>query len=188
MNSPETPNNSPEPRLATELSESIQRFRQEMQHVDEVVHVLLKGHLLIEESLTRILEQHVFHRQHIADARLTFKQKVALGRALCLRKDHLGEWEMLAAINTLRNEVAHKLHSAERDKKLARVKQLYFREATTLAGLDDDKKQSDSVILFYACAHCAGFLASFESDSRVFRQMVHSMDRTLNKDLPEFEC
>lgn len=168
-------------------SESIQRFQQEMENFDEIVHILLKGHLLIEELLNKILEQHVFHREHLGDARLSFHQKTALSRALCLRKNHLGEWDLIAAINTLRNEVAHKLHSAERERKIIRVKELYFRETPARDELDDFKKQSDAVVLLYACAHCAGFLSSFKGDAKAFRKLVHSLDRTLNNALPEFE-
>src|SRR2546428_11736922 len=167
-----------------ELSDSMRRFRQEMENVDELVHVLLKGHLLLEEALTRILEQYVFHRDHLGETRLSFHQKLLLGRPRCLRKDRLGEWDLLAAINTLRNEVAHRLKSSEREEKVTRVKEIYFREAAGLAGLEQLKKQPDHMILFAACAHCAGFLASFEVDSKAFRKMVHAMDRSLSKDLP----
>jgi hypothetical protein len=110
--------------MTSELSDSIQRFQQEMEHVDEVLHVLLKGHLLLEEVLTKILEQYLFHRQHLDGARLTFHQKSALGRALCLRKDHLGEWELLAVINALRNEVAHNLKLQSERRSFTFVKPL----------------------------------------------------------------
>ena len=43
-----------------ELDRSIDRFRKEMGAIDEVAHVLLKGHLLLEEALTAIIEQYVF--------------------------------------------------------------------------------------------------------------------------------
>jgi len=94
-----------------ELSDSMRRFRQEMEEVDELVHVLLKGHLLLEEALSRILEQHVFHREHLGETRLSFHHKMLLARSLCLRKNGLGEWELLAAIKPLRNEIAHKLNA-----------------------------------------------------------------------------
>jgi len=70
---------------------------------------------------------------------------------------------------------------------LAVVKDLYFREAAGFDRIEDVKKEPDAVILFNACAHCAGFLATFESDSKFFRRMVHSLDRGMNPDLPEFE-
>jgi len=92
-----------------ELLRSIDRFRQEMESVDEVAHVLLKGHLLLEEALSAIIDQYVFHREHLTQARLTFAQKILLARSLCLRKNMLGEWELIAAINALRNDLAHRL-------------------------------------------------------------------------------
>jgi len=174
-------------KMSPELSESIQRFQQEMEHVDDVIHVLLKGHLLLEGALARIFEQHVFHSEHLSQIRLSFHQKMVLARTLCLRKDRLGEWDLLAAINTLRNELAHKLNSPERDRKLSRVRDLYFREAAGYEGIDEIKKQPDAVIVLYSCAHCAGFLSSFEADSKSFRKIIHTIDRDLNPELPEFE-
>src|SRR5688572_30754256 len=117
-----------------ELNRAIERFREEMASIDEVAHVLLKGHLLLEEAISLILDQYVFHREHVANARLSFHQKSLLARALCLRKDRLGEWEVIAAINALRNDLAHKLNSPGRGSKLATVKELYFREAAGLEG------------------------------------------------------
>lgn len=138
-----------------ELLRSIERFRKEMANVDEVAHVLLKGHLLLEEAISLVLDQYVFHREHLGDARLSFHQKALLARSLCLRKNLVGEWELIAAINTLRNDLAHKLNSPERERKLAKVKELYFREAASFSGIEEVKKEPDAVVLFNACAHCA---------------------------------
>jgi hypothetical protein len=110
--------------------------------------------------------------RHLAEARFSFAQKALLARSLCLRKNKFGEWDLIAAINSLRNDLAHKLNSPDRAKKLAVVKELYFREAAGYDRIDDMKNESDAVILFNACAHCAGFLATFEADSKAFRRMV----------------
>ena len=173
--------------MPSDIDATIERFRQEMAHVDEAAQVLLKGHLLIEEALTSILERHVFHPEHLADARLSFHQKSQLARSLALRKNKLGEWELMAAINALRNEISHQLNSEDRDKKLARVKELYFREAEESSAIEAVKRESDAVVLFGACAHCAGFLATYSEDAKSVRRMIHAMDRSLNPDLPEFE-
>lgn len=170
-----------------DLSEPLRRFQEEMDSPDEVLHVLLKGHLVLEETLTRILEQYVFHPDHLDDARLSFNHKLSLARSLCLRMDTFDEWELLGAINGLRNEVAHNLRSPSREKKLAKVRDLYYGAASTFEDLEQIKAGPDSLILLAACAHCAGFLASFERDSKAFRKLVHSMDRGLNPDKPEFD-
>jgi len=170
-----------------EAARSIERFSDEMTNVDEVAHVLLKGHLLLEEAISLILDQYVFHREHLSQARLSFHQKTLLARSLCLRKNKFGEWDLIAAINALRNDLAHNLNSPDRAKKLATLKEIYFRQADGLEQIDDIKKESDASILFCACAHCAGFLATFESDSKAFRRMVHTMDRGINPKLSEFD-
>lgn len=170
-----------------ELSRAIKRFNEEMASVDEVVHILLKGHLLIEETLTRVLEQYLFHREHLSEARLTFNQKVLLGRALCLRKNDLGTWELISAINSLRNEIAHRLNSPERERKLSKVKEIYLREVADAEESEKLMNGSDPFILHNACALCVGFLAKFENDSKALRQKIHLLDRELNPDLPEFE-
>jgi len=173
--------------MLPEMHHAMQRFQQEMEQVDDVAHVLLKGHLLIEEGVNRVLEQYVFHREHLREARLSFHHKVLLARALCLRKNTFGVWELIGAINSLRNVLAHSLQSPERQKKLATLKAIYFREAAEFESIEEVKKQSDAAILTRACSHCGGFLATFEGDSKAFRQMVHAMDRTINPDEPEFE-
>src|SRR5688572_25258720 len=155
-----------------EMKKALDSFTKEMGAVDEVVHVLLKGHLLIEEALTRIIGLYLFHPEHLPKADLRFHQKMVLCRSLCLRKDKFGEWDLIAAINTLRNKIAHKLNSEDREKQLGAAKELYFREAAGLALLPEMKKEPDYVILSAACGHCLGFLATFEADSRGFRSMV----------------
>jgi len=169
-----------------DLLASIERFREEMGTVDEVVHVLLKGHLLLEEGLSAILDQYVFHREHLEDVRLAFAQKMHLAKALCLRKNTIGEWDLISAINSLRNNLAHQLNSPDRAKRLTKVKDLYFREAAGFERIEDVKNEPDVVVLFNACAHSAGFLSTFLADSRSFRQMVFAMDRQMNPDQPAF--
>ena len=169
------------------LQAAIERFTSEMSTVDEMVHVLLKGHLLLEEALALIIDQHVFHRENLADARLSFAQKLNVARSLCLRKNNLGEWELVAAINGLRNDLAHRLNSPDRGKKLDKVKAVYFREAAEFGRIEVIKAQADHEIIFAACAHCAGFLATCAEDLRHLRQTIYAMDRSMNSDLPPFE-
>jgi len=169
------------------LQASIQRFTREMSTIDEMVHVLLKGHLLLEEALALIIDQHVFHREDLAEARLSFAQKLHIARSLCLRKNKLGEWDLVAAINGLRNDLAHRLDSPDREKKLEKVKNVYFREAADFGRIEAIRKQTDHEIVFAACAHCAGFLATCAEDLKHLRHTIHALDRGMNPDLPAFE-
>ncbi|QDQ83663.1 hypothetical protein [Paraburkholderia megapolitana] len=170
-----------------EIQKAHARFVEEMGVVDNTVHVLLKGHLLIEEALSRIIDQFVFHREHVAEARLSFAGKVHLCRALCLRKNDLGEWDLIAALNAFRNVIAHTLQSPQRARKFDRVKEIYLREAATMSGIEDVRESSEADVVLLACGHCLGFLSSFEGDARVFRQLVFNMDRSLNPELTPFD-
>ena len=160
--------------------EALLKFENEMSSLDPVTHVVLKGHLILEERLGRILEAHLFHPEHTEDARLSFNDKMCLCRSLCLRKNRLGEWELIAAVNGLRNELAHNLESTKRQRKIDRVKEIYFREAAGLDLLNEIKARSDAEIIKSACGHCEGFLTSFERDALAFRQLIHRLDRELN--------
>lgn len=173
--------------MTPEFDKARKRFEEEMQAVDEVVHVLVKGHLLIEEALTRVIELHLFHPEYLSDASLRFYQKSSIARALCLRKDKPGEWTLMHAINALRNTLAHKLQSEEREKRVARVRRTYFKEAPDGSDIEALREASDAAVIAAACAHCAGFLATFESDARALRQTIHTLDRGLNPNQPEFE-
>lgn len=155
--------------MTRELVHVAKRFREELDQVDELVHTLLKGHLLIEEVLSSILEKLAFHPQHLTEARLTFKQKVVLCRSLCLDQDQCGTWELILAINSLRNELAHRLKSKERDKRLQKLKERYLKEVAGSEIVQLINSQADHLMVLNACAQCAGFLAQLESESVAYR-------------------
>jgi hypothetical protein len=173
--------------MAISLAASVARFAAAVETMDEMVHVLLKGHLLLEEVLAEIIDNHVFHREDAASARLSFAQKVHIARAVCLRKNKLGEWELVDAINSLRNDLAHRLTSPEREKKLQRVKTIYFREAAGFERIPEIKAQPDHDIVLAACAHCYGFLSACADDLKQLRGMVHAIDREMNPSEPAFD-
>jgi hypothetical protein len=173
--------------MSPEFDNAGKRFEEEMQAVDDVVHVLAKGHLLIEEALTRVIELHLVHPEYLSDASLRFYQKSSIARALCLHKDKLGEWTLMHAINALRNTLAHKLQSEEREKRVARVRRTYFKEAPDGSDIATLTEASDSAVIAAACAHCARFLYTLESDERALRPAIHALDRRLNPDQPEPE-
>lgn len=123
------------------------RFVEEMNSVHDRVHVLLKGHFLIEESLSRTTDQFVFHRGHVEDARLSFADKMNLSRALCLTKNLFGEWDPDCCAQRLRNVVAHTLKSPQRERKFARVRELYVCEASDVAGIENIDDMSEVAVV-----------------------------------------
>jgi hypothetical protein len=158
-------------------AQMLDRFAREMEQPDPSAHIVLKGHLMIEEWLTRNIAQHMFHPEHMLDgARLSFAQKLALCRTFALRKDKLGMWELIAAVNSLRNELAHALDSAKRRKKTDTLLAIYFRE-TAGSNLAVPKEALQEHVLRGACALSLGFLASFSEDAQGLRALIHAFDR-----------
>lgn len=127
------------------------------------------------------------HPAHFHDAKLSFDKKISVGRALCLRKDQMGEWDMLVALNELRNVLAHNLNSPKQRSKVERLRTLAVREASRLPEAREYFEASgDKEMILYSCGHILGFLGSFAEDAKGLRAMLHAMDRGINPDLPEF--
>src|SRR5690348_1381835 len=84
-------------------------LNEEMGSVDALAQVILKGHLVIEGALDNILTLMLFHAEHLRDARLSFVQKVHVTRGYALRKNTNSIWYLILEINSLRNNIAHRL-------------------------------------------------------------------------------
>lgn len=73
---------------------------------DPLLGLLLRLHLLAEQSFDRIFATSFSAPKHLDEARLTFAQKLMLVRAL--GKVSEASYESMKRINKLRNDVAHK--------------------------------------------------------------------------------
>ena len=171
--------------MSIELEEAAVRLRKELEDVDSVSVITMKCHMLLELHLKTIVENHFFHPEHMIETRIGFHDWVCIARSLCLRKNTLGEWDLILAINTLRNEIAHPRGAERRTLLINRIKEIYIRESE--ASADKIDADPDELIIINASGHCIGFLAEYEADSKAFRQMVHTLDRSLNPEEPEFE-
>jgi hypothetical protein len=157
---------------------NLKRLTDQMRHIDELALVVLKGHLVLEEQLERILSKFLFHPEYLEKANLRFAQKVALARSISLDEQANSIWELLLAVNALRNELAHALHPEKRQRKFDRVKSLYIAErdasASEVGGCPDHE------LAVYAVALILGFLGSFEEEVVRFRDWVSTLDRVVN--------
>jgi hypothetical protein len=164
--------------MSTVHERTLQRFVEQMQHIDEVAVITLKGHLLLEEQLERIIGTFVFHAECVRLAQLRFPQKVALARAMSLDEHGHRMWDLVLAINTFRNELAHALQSEKREQKFQRLKTL-FEESTAGAPLPSHPLADKEVVLF-AVAAASGFLGTFEEEVLRFKEQVDILDRKMN--------
>ena len=78
---------------------------------DDGIEVLLKGHLLIENILQRILEESSVEPDMMEKAKLGFHKKVIIVRALHGDKCKPWVWECVLETNVVRNRLAHYLEN-----------------------------------------------------------------------------
>lgn len=89
-------------------------------------------------------------------------------------------WDLIIAINSLRNKFAHKLEIKAREKSLEHIHFLYVRE---MAG-DEFEKVWDTYGsaegLAYSLSLIPGLLLTFEKESRRFKEMIADLDKMIN--------
>ena len=72
--------------------------------------IILKGHLLFEESLNELFKKLLKSPTSVDDARLTFFQKVCVAQAIMDNVEkHPHFWRSLKRLNALRNKFAYRL-------------------------------------------------------------------------------
>lgn len=164
-------------------------FNEKMGQPDPLLQAVLTGHLIIETALENILALVFFHPEHVfKEARLSFSQKVHIVRAYGLRKDDNSFWDLILAVNSVRNEIAHNLAGEKRDARLQQLRSLFIAEASgeMQATLEKDWKRlkdvPDPTIVVWACSLCTGFLGEFEADISSLRSMIDALDQSMNPD------
>lgn len=102
-------------RIAEEMTkeelESLDYFLCHMPDPDaDLVLVVLKGHLLIEQRLREFVDLRMVSPKALAPAQLESHQVICLAEALTLPGDEQKAlWDCIRKLNTLRNEIAHNL-------------------------------------------------------------------------------
>jgi hypothetical protein len=89
--------------------EPLYRFVEHMPPTENTELTLLKGHLLIEEVLTKLIERFTKNPKYLLDAKLNFAQKVYLARSLHGLDGNEWIWGALKKLNNARNKLAHGL-------------------------------------------------------------------------------
>jgi len=86
-------------------------FMKYLPMTDDIIVIVLKGHLIIEEILNEILKSHCHDYSSIGDANLTFYQKVHVAKALMSAGFNEISFPAILLLNRLRNDLAHNLDS-----------------------------------------------------------------------------
>ena len=101
---------------------------------------LLKAHLVIEEVLTKIIEDRVKHPEQLRKGRLRFAQKMYLARSLADLEHQSWAWGATKTLNDARNELAHGLSKNEIEEKISQFVEL----VESAQGQPDDESISPS--------------------------------------------
>jgi hypothetical protein len=84
-------------------------YLQALKGQQDLLGLILKGHLVVEDMLRRALALHCVEADHLKGTRFKFGQLVSLLRALQKIPVPDDVWEAAIALNRLRNEAAHSL-------------------------------------------------------------------------------
>lgn len=102
-------------------SREIADFRQfllKLPHGKDIVLLILKGQLLIEDQVKKIVKERVRHFTALNDARLSFRQQISLAHALVGDEAEPWIWNSLKKIGALRNKIAHEMDSKSLTKEI----------------------------------------------------------------------
>ena len=134
---------------------------------------VLKGHLLIEWVLDRIVKNHSLHPDYIDEAKLSFYHKVFVARALSPAgaAETDTEWVSVLKFNTLRNDFVHSLESDKRNLKM----DAFLNSRGKKVNMDNDVEVIDTVV--GEISSIFGFLAVF-ADREEMRKLSEQLSAT----------
>jgi len=110
------------------------RFTRIMPSSSDIELNLLKGHLLIEEVLTAVIQAGLRRPEHLSFKRMHFSAKAKLARAVFKGLDEPWVWKAVGLLNDARNSLAHGLDSYE-TADLIRKFEAYVRSQEKSQGM-----------------------------------------------------
>jgi hypothetical protein len=89
--------------------------------------VILKGHLIVEQQLTAIIEHYCVSPGRLDKISLGFRRKLQLARALTRFPVPEDAWRAIEILNAMRNGLAHDLESPNLPKQIEEARALINR-------------------------------------------------------------
>jgi hypothetical protein len=163
------------------LAEIQAKFTDQLQHVDDVVQIVLKGHLVIEELMTESIEHFLFHKEFLEQGRFQFHQKLLICRAMSVSDHNNPMWNLLGSINSLRNHLSHSLDSAERAKRIESLNSTFSQQFPDHLPENLDPMPKEAAICMLAISGALGYLHAHYEEVRRFKGVVLDMDKIMNK-------
>ncbi len=117
-------------QLFEEYDKEFYKLKDIIPKSNDVTLVALKGHLVIERMLHRILISHVQNPKYIEKARLTFAQLLSVVMAILLIPTDHPHFSGIRKLNSLRNNLAHNLPNKQTDKLISELSDVMNIEGT----------------------------------------------------------
>jgi len=99
----------------------IERADEHLDKVSDVVTLILKGHLLVEEALFAAVQTRFPHPQYFLDANLRFAQLLSIAKGLFFTEEYAPVWDAIQALNSVRNRLAHSLEPSVDSEELKKI-------------------------------------------------------------------
>lgn len=125
-------------------AEAILRLAKHLPSVDDMTLIVLKGHLLIEEQLISILDSSLKYPKALDKARLTFAQRLSLVKALKYRHENGWVWEAIGKLNSIRNDIAHKLEPSKLNEKIKEFFRFIKASVPIDLGMNNENERIES--------------------------------------------
>lgn len=143
--------------------EGMERFLKHLPNSDDLVLIILKGHLLFEAEINDSLELALADPGELKGARLSFAQRVAVLKAVEGKRSTLNLRDALVQkLNKIRNLLAHHLEHAVIDAEIAgfleEVKKLNIRKDIEQLPVPEQLKMG----LARLCGEMAGGRSAFK--------------------------
>jgi hypothetical protein len=164
-------------KMKNDADEFYAAFKKQLTEIDDIANIILKGHLIIESTLDDILRVLFFHPEQILESgnRFGFERKVQILRAMLVGSNNHPHWKIVLAVNSLRNEIAHKHAGEERHRKINRLREVCMAEVVPETKKHLENAPDDEVATF-GCAACEGFLAVVLDDFIAMREQLDKLN------------
>jgi hypothetical protein len=149
---------------AEDVSQLVHRLHQKLSAIDQLAVAVLKSHFLVEEQIDAVLEATAKNPKHLElEKNPRFVQKVKWLRAFAPLGDD-ERWQLILAINTLRNKVAHKFDGPERKNALMNLRQELGQRIRVHDHAFDEQILQDYDVVLSASMWSINFLARIQQE------------------------
>ena len=139
--------------IKNELAEK--RFLRLMPKTQDLSLIVLKGHLLIEEILQEIINQHLKEPDALSDARLTFFHRLRLVQALTGKTARV--WKSVEKLNQIRNQLAHKLEPSDLESRIDEFIKDWAEDTFTTCSDSKERAKRLRNTLALICGYAVGY-------------------------------